>query len=398
MSGEASKRKTKIAKGKGKKSLVEDHHKTNGVSPGGIKRTSNTMLGVAPVAKVESNFKEFQVEIDLAVNLNHHIVQTEFGNFSVHIQGDLETKKDGVVFLTVHDIGSNHKPLARFTSLPCMDEIATRALFVHICLPGQDKHAPDFGADFPTMQDLSFGLWNILVHLEIPQVIGLGLGAGANILCRLAIHSPDKVLGLVAIQPTAAAATVMEQLKQRIVSLKLGSIDHGPDTDQFLVYHKFGNLVENAQDAEKYKKRLHTDLNPRNLKLFVESYMKRTEILDEIKAKIKCDVLIVVGSNSSFVKQTEAMHKQSNLGKTSLIKLENVGDVLLESPEKLSEAILFFCQGIGLMPTILGPRSRNTSECQSGPNSRKSSLTMMSADVPNLRRLSVGKGPTGNGQ
>ena len=52
----------------------------------------------------------------------------------------------------------------------------------------------------------------------------------------------------------------------------------------------------------------------------------------------------MVGSNSSFVKQTEAMHKQSNLEKTSLIKLENVGDVLLESPEKLSEAILFFCQ------------------------------------------------------
>jgi hypothetical protein len=51
-----------------------------------------------------------------------------------------------------------------------------------------------------------------------------------------------------------------------------------------------------------------------------------------------------VGSNASFVKQTEAMHKQLNLEKTSLIKLENVGDVLLESPEKLSEAIIFFCQ------------------------------------------------------
>ena len=51
------------------------------------------------------------------------------------------------------------------------------------------------------------------------------------------------------------------------MSLKLGSIEHGPDTDQFLVYHKFGNLVDNAQDkleaVEKYKKRLHTDINPR---------------------------------------------------------------------------------------------------------------------------------------
>ena len=89
-------------------------------------------------------------------------------------------------------------------------------------------------------------------------------------------------------------------------------------------------------------------------------------------------MLIVVGSNSSFVKQTEAMHKQSNLAQTSLIKLEGVGDVLLESGNKLSEALLFFCQGLGMMPALLGPRSRNASECNSGQNSRKTSLTITS--------------------
>ena len=80
------------------------------------------------------------------------------------------------------------------------------------------------------------------------------------------------------------------------------------------------------------------------MNLYVESYRKRTDILDEIKAKISCDVLIVVGSNSSFVKQTEDMYRQSDVSKTSLLKFESVGDVLLESPQKLAEAILFFCQ------------------------------------------------------
>ena len=54
-----------------------------------------------------------------------------------------------------------------------------------------------------------------------------------------------------------------------------------------------------------------------------------------------------------------------------------------------------FLQGVGLMSTILEPRSRNSSECHSRPNSPKSSLTMMSADMPSLRRLSVGKGQSG---
>ena len=46
------------------------------------------------------------------------------------------------------------------------------------------------------------------------------------------------------------------------------SVEHGPDTDQFLVYHKFGGLFEMAEDkleaVEMYKKRLHADLNPRS--------------------------------------------------------------------------------------------------------------------------------------
>ena len=140
---------------------------------------------------------------------------------------------------------------------------------------------------------------NILSHLKIGQVIGLGVGAGANVLCRLAMHSPDRVLGVVAIQPTASAASVMETLKvenylciignrhcdsqQSIVSLKLGSIDHGPDTDQFLVYHKFGSLVEKAEDkleaVENYKKQLHTDINPRLSSDIVVCYRMMLNVL-----------------------------------------------------------------------------------------------------------------------
>ena len=33
-----------------------------------------------------------------------------------------------------------------------MEDITARALFVHVCVPGQDKDAEDFGADFPSMQ------------------------------------------------------------------------------------------------------------------------------------------------------------------------------------------------------------------------------------------------------
>ena len=75
------------------------------------------------------------------------------------------------------------------------------------------------------------------------------------------------------------------------MTLKLGSIDHGPDTDQFLVYHKFGNLVENAEDkleaVEMYKKRLHTDINPR----YIILYMLRSLIIISQELETVCRIL-----------------------------------------------------------------------------------------------------------
>ena len=52
-----------------------------------------------------------------------------------------------------------------------------------------------------------------LEQLQLEQVILLGVGAGANIACRLALLVPSTVLGIIALQPTAAAAGIMEQVK-----------------------------------------------------------------------------------------------------------------------------------------------------------------------------------------
>ena len=215
----------------------------------------------------------------------------------------------------------------------------------------------------------------------------LGVGAGANITCRLAMLSPDSVLGVVALQPTASAAGIMEQVKvelktnfnfctaclqERSAVANLRLSDHSRDTDQFLVLHKFGHLEdtgveEKRKEVEEFKRALHTDINPRlilqshnrhslystsrNLKLYLESYMKRTDIMEDIRNKLRCDLLIIVGSKSSMIRQSEAMFKfkqfkQSQTQSTvSLSKVDGVGDVLSENPKKVSEAILlFFCQ------------------------------------------------------
>ena len=59
----------------------------------------------------------------------------------------------------------------------------------------------------------------------------------------------------------------------------------------------------------------------------------------------RCDILLIVGSQSHIVKQTKAMYKMlKGQDRASMITIDKVGDVLTESPSKVAEAILFFCQ------------------------------------------------------
>jgi len=95
----------------------------------------------------------------------------------------------------------------------------------------------------------------------------------------------------------------------------------------------------------------------------------------------------VVGAKSkSCVLQAERMHQQIEPGLCSIIKVEDVTNPLLEAPEKVSEALILFCQGQGLMPTINRRASRQLSQGSDGQG-RKMSMT--DYDIPNIRRLSL---------
>ena len=97
----------------------------------------------------------------------------------------------------------------------------------------------------------------------------------------------------------------------------------------------------------------------------------------------RCDILILAGLHSAHVKHSDSIH-QALIGRKSFkanyIKVSGVGHVLLEAPEKSSEAILLFCQGLGMVPAVLGGgRRRAVSR----------GVSMSEADTPNISRLSL---------
>ena len=175
-------------------------------------------------------------------------------------------------------------------------------------------------------------------------------------------------------------------LQDKIIQFKLEKWGHNPTAEQYLIFYKFGDRVFQAKDKaaaiEEFKSLLQKEINPRNLRCYVESFRNRTDISEKLMEKLKCDTLLLVGDKSSFLHTTETMYKHADKSKTSILRIDDVGDVLAESPGKVSQSILLFCQGIGLLTSLSScDRLRTVSNSSGGEEGeRRPSMSMEDYD------------------
>merc|ERR1712032_544889 len=122
--------------------------------------------------------------------------------------------------------------------------------------------------------------------------------------------------------------------------------------------------------------------------------------MSELNNRIKCDVLLMTGMKSKYVGDTEAIHREMKPGLCSIIKVEDVSEPLAESMEKVAEAVLLFCQGMGLLPTLQRIMSRQDSGGNTTRDENRKSSTMEELDIPMPRRkislTSAWSGTSGN--
>lgn len=105
-----------------------------------------------------------------------------------------------------------------FVSSPCMTEIKERSCFIHVDVPGHADNADALPENFPfpSLQALGEDLVTILDYLHVKYVIGLGEGAGANVLARFGLAHPTRALGLILINATGSAASVLQSFKSKV--------------------------------------------------------------------------------------------------------------------------------------------------------------------------------------
>lgn len=277
-------------------------------------------------------------------------VETKYGIITAHVQGDLEQVENRGVFLTVHDIGSNSRSFLDFTEHPIMSAIKMRSLFIHVDLIGQQDNQQDLPDDFEFPPIKVIGeelLVEVLDKLKIKLIVGIGEGAGANILVRFANKYHSRVLGLVLIHLAPAGVGVLERLKSQISTGKRRFSEFS--AENIVELHRLGDSSgrsgqsspppqsEQQQLMPLYSNRVN-NMNAKNIKRYAISYMNRKE-LPLIK---DLDILLVAGSRSPYLNGTQKYFAQCDKEKTSFLKVDHVVDVLTEAPEKLAKSILLF--------------------------------------------------------
>ncbi|KAK3706778.1 hypothetical protein QZH41_015343 [Actinostola sp. cb2023] len=318
------------------------------------------------------------------------------GDLTVYIVGeeqkseDKENAKKKDVMLTFHDIGMNHKTcfekFFEYEDIKCLHE---RFVIYHIDAPGQESGAENLSNDYqyPSMRALSDMVGNVIDHFALADIVCFGAGAGSNILCRLALSSKwkEKILGLIVVEPCTATASFKEWGEAKMKSWQLNAKGFTDGTANYLRYHHFERKSgKPSQDLmNNFVEEMKKNINPHNLAAFLKSYMERIDIIKEAKACIKdktisttAHVMVVTGEHSVHKELSEQFfHALSEYDrkKYSILKPDCGASVLEEKPDTMSEGLLLFIQGLGLVPTL---RTRSMSRTSSvGSTGRSASMS-----------------------
>jgi len=299
-------------------------------------------------------------------------VKTPFGPVHVTVRGDSRLP----AIFTCHDIGLNSKTcFEAFFSHPEVRAMMKFFCVYHIDALGQQQGAATLpqGLGFtptnaaaqyvyPTMDELAKMLFPVTEHFRVDRFIGLGVGAGANVLSRFALCYPEKVDALILVNGYASQASWTEWAYQKWNAWYLKSGQVTAAVEEYLLWHWFGtNTLETNGDLVAVYIDYIKTMNAVNVGHFISSYIKRTDLgisreLDPTKKRnvtnFRCPVLLVAGSDSPHVDESVEMNGRLDPTNSTWCKFDCGGMILEEVPGKLCQTMRLFLQGLGHVPTL----------------------------------------------
>ncbi|XP_023726929.1 protein NDRG3 isoform X4 [Cryptotermes secundus] len=289
-------------------------------------------------------------------------VETGRGSVLVAVQGN----RSKPAILTYHDLGLNY--ISNFQAF--FNYIDMRALLDNFCVyhvtaPGQEEGSPTLPDDhvYPTMDELAEQINFVMSHFLLKSIIGFGVGAGGNVLARFALVHPEKVEALCLVNCVSTQAGWIEWGYQKLNARHLRTKGMTQAVLDYLMWHHFGRGTEerNHDLVQVYKAYFERHVNPTNLALFIDSYIRRTDLnivreLEPSRRKnshtLSMPVMNITGALSPHVDDTVTLNGRLDPTNSTWMKIQDCGMVLEEQPGKVSEAFRLFLQGQGYVAPL----------------------------------------------
>uniref|UniRef100_A0A3Q4BVM1 Uncharacterized protein n=1 Tax=Mola mola TaxID=94237 RepID=A0A3Q4BVM1_MOLML len=286
-----------------------------------------------------------------------HDIETPNGMLHVVIRGAPKDNKPAI--LTYHDVGLNHKLCFNtFFNNEDMKEITKHFVVCHVDAPGQQVGASQLpqGYQYPSMEQLAEMLPTVAQHFGFKSIVGIGVGAGAYILAKVALIFPDLVEGLVLlnIEPNGKgwinwAATKLSGLASAL-----------PDT---VLPHLFSQeeLMNNTELVQSYRQQINSTINQFNLQLFWNMYNSRRDLEMNRSGTVlnsktlKCPVMLVVGDNAPAEEGVVECNSKLDPTNTTFLKVNACPYLTYSYPGKMTEAFKYFLQGMGYILLFAWP-------------------------------------------
>ncbi|XP_063244988.1 protein NDRG3 isoform X2 [Bacillus rossius redtenbacheri] len=288
-------------------------------------------------------------------------VETARGSVLVAVQGN----RNRPAILTYHDLGLNYvSSFQAFFNYIDMRALLDNFCVYHVNAPGQEEGATTLPEDFvyPTMDELAEQINFVMSHYALRSIIGFGVGVGANVLARFSLAHPDKVEALCLVNCVSTQAGWIEWGYQKLNSRHLRSKGMTQGVLDYLMWHHFGRGTEerNHDLVQVYKNYFERHVNPTNLALFIDSYVRRTDLnisrdVDPTRSNshtLNMPVMNVTGALSPHVDDTVTLNGRLDPTNSTWMKIQDCGMVLEEQPGKVSEAFRLFLQGQGYVAPL----------------------------------------------
>lgn len=281
------------------------------------------------------------------------VVPTPVGECTVYTQGDRADKP----IITCHEVGLNHRSCFKgFLAHAEAEPVLRKFCFYHICFPGQDTQAADIER-FPTLDELATHVGAVAAHFKMPGFVGIGVGAGANVLLRYAARNEGtRVHGLLLVAPLLGRSGWLEWGFGKVQSSQAKFTAPGEmpafAVEQYLKTYFSPTTMKNNHDlVQMFRQHLLADINVHNLSLFQNEYSRRTDLTKVVNPKtFSTPALMVYGGQSRHTPLMEEVIQCFPPDRFSYVQYYDAGDMVHEErPDEVMVAFKLFLKGLSLM-------------------------------------------------